>query len=105
MNPTTRIEQAGTGFMTAAQLDRIVSEHGDLRHGDRWGRWIYDAEHLVLSAPVYGPNNPYEIDLERCCSDADAWGWVSHLAMKTWATDADVGAVARALRAWLGRLA
>jgi hypothetical protein len=106
VNPTARLDDAlrarSPDFITLADVDALMAEHGDLRDGDRWGRWTYDASVNVLSIPAYGPTTlPYEVDLDRCGSELDAWGWAAHIGRKVWATDADVGALLRALSYWL----
>lgn len=52
---------------------------------------------------AYAPGEPYRIDLDRCRSEIEAHGWVWHIAGKTWATDADLGALVRALRTFTTR--
>jgi hypothetical protein len=108
MNPTDRLLRAmplaENGLprpVSLAELNTLAVEHADLRDGDRWERWTYSASLNVLTIPAYGPGATYEVDLDRCRSDLEAWRWVSHIAGKVWATDADVGALLRALKCWL----
>jgi hypothetical protein len=108
MNPQERVERAMAavtagrplGFSTLDELDTVCREHGAVRDGDRWGRWTWHAPSRVLSIDADGA---YEIDLDRCTSPMSDLDWILHLAGKTWATNADVGALVRALRAIRGR--
>ncbi len=100
-NPTTRIARAlataPERFLTLGQLEAVVRAEGDVRDGDRWGRWIYRPGTRALYIQPYGNGGEYEVDLGRCRTPSDVLDWVSHISMKTWATDADVGALVRAL--------
>ena len=111
MNPDERVAQAvreksrsaGPELATInlADVGDILREESDLRDGDRWGRWTYMSDYRVLSIDAYGPGATYEVHMEPCRDEWEAFRCVAHIAGKTWATDADVGALARALRCWL----
>jgi hypothetical protein len=54
--------------------------------------WRYDADRLVLD--LYdGPRRIYEVDLERCRTNAQVVDWLAQVSAKQWATAAVVGAL------------
>lgn len=61
-------------------------------------RWHLDRERLCL---VLGDSTTgawaYEVDLERCRTSAEALDWIMQVAGKTWATDAVIAGLVRAL--------
>ncbi|MDP2959664.1 MAG: hypothetical protein Q8N53_24890 [Longimicrobiales bacterium] len=67
------------------------------RHGDTWGPWRYDADAQVL---IYGSGTVrYRVDLDRCRTSPETMAWVRQVAGNSWATDADLGALLRAILA------
>lgn len=63
-----------------------------------WGDWYYDPSNQTLNYQPEGcATELYYVDLDRCTSYAEAWDWVSHIGNKTWATDAVLGGLVRAL--------
>lgn len=108
MNPETRIaralEEQATPFASAAELEALARVHGDLRDGDRWGAWIYRAGPGVLDFQRDPPRGArFEVDLAQAMTPATVLDWLFRLSGKPWATDADVGALVRALRTVTGR--
>lgn len=102
-NPETRLaralDQRTTPFASAAELEALARLHGDLRDGDRWGAWVYRVQSSVLAFhpdPSRAPS--YEVDLARTPTRDAVLDWVFQVSAKPWATDADVGALVRALR-------
>lgn len=85
--------------ISMAELEEVFGEHGDLRDGDRWGRWTYHAGPRVLCLE----EKAYDVDLDRCRTAEEVYDWIVHIAGKVWATDADIGALVRALRVVVGR--
>lgn len=63
------------------------------RAGD-WGPWRLDGRTCVLY-----PDEPYryEVDLETCTSSAEVLDWICQIAGKTWADDATLAGLVRAL--------
>jgi hypothetical protein len=59
------------------------------KHGDKWGKWKFDVERLVL---VYrkGRHN-YEVDVERMTNSSHTLDWIFQVAGKSWASPEDVG--------------
>jgi hypothetical protein len=64
--------------------------------GERWGKWEFDAEGLVLK---YGEDgrNEYEVDLGSITSSAEMLEWIFQVSVKTWASREDIGNLVRAL--------
>jgi hypothetical protein len=63
------------------------------QRGD-WGPWRLDPAVLVL---YLEPHHAYEVDLERCTTSAEVLDWVCQVAAKTWADDATLAGLVRAL--------
>lgn len=59
-----------------------------------WGPWRLDTENCVLY-----PVEPYryEIDLETCTTSAEVLDWICQIAGKTWADNATLAGLIRAL--------
>lgn len=98
-NPDKRIRDEINrrgGVVSMTELGAICRTHGAPRHGDKWGRWRFDARRreLVIRAPG---GAPYEIALDSCTTRTEVWDWVEHMAQKHWITNADLGALVRAL--------
>jgi hypothetical protein len=56
-----------------------------------WGPWRFDARRRVLD------HDWYEIDLDRCTSSAEVLDWICQVAGKSWADDATIAGLVRAL--------
>lgn len=93
-NPTKRIDAAlevherpigDATAVCAAAILAVSEEHGDLRHGDRWGPWVWNEASWTLdyTGPGYA-GHPYGVDVEGILDaekpDAEAWDWVRHVA-------------------------
>ncbi|SFQ26564.1 hypothetical protein [Amycolatopsis rubida] len=66
--------------------------------GDRdWGPWRLDPETLVLFCEDDAHPSGYEVDLELCLTSAQVLDWIMQVEMKTWADDAVVAGLVRAL--------
>jgi hypothetical protein len=65
-----------------------------------WGPWCLDPTRLVLEC-YEGRRWVYEVDLEQCTTSAQVLDWIAQVAMKTWATDAVIAGLIRALDAVL----
>jgi hypothetical protein len=86
--------------------DKVRTENGTIPvfkaevpypvHGDRWGKWEFDAESLVLKYRESG-RNEYEIDLQSMTSSAEMIDWIFQLSMKTWVSRQEIGDLVRAL--------
>lgn len=59
----------------------------------RWGPWRRSGQYLVTEAGGY----EYAISLSTCTSSAQVLDWIAQIAMKTWASDAVVAELVRAL--------
>ena len=72
----------------------FASGHEETSH-----RWICDPARLclVLGNPETGAWS-YEVDLEDCTTSAQALDWIMQVASKTWATDAVIAGLVRAIR-------
>jgi hypothetical protein len=64
---------------------------GYIRH---WGPWALNKGTLALE---HIEGRDYWIDLERCTTPAEVLDWIAKVAGKTWADDATVAGLARAL--------
>ncbi len=62
-----------------------------------WAGWQYESQTLVLAFYEEG-RWTYEVDLERCTTSAEVLDWIMQVASKTWATDAVIAGLVRALR-------
>jgi hypothetical protein len=62
--------------------------------GDDWGPWRLNPEARVLH--TVEPYR-YEIDLDTCTTSAEVLDWICQAAGKTWADDATVAGLIRAL--------
>ncbi|MFT4174075.1 MAG: hypothetical protein QM639_16045 [Rhodocyclaceae bacterium] len=58
-----------------------------------WGPWEFNAEHLTLENKV----EQYYVSLGRCNNSAEVLDWIAQIAHKTWADDATVAHLVRAL--------
>lgn len=65
------------------------------REPDRneWGPWKRAANntlrtcaggYVVFEEPGKESTRGHEVDLDRCATNDEAWGWIRHLAQKTW---------------------
>ncbi len=84
-----RGEPVGEGMLvSAAELKEAVDPPSD------WGPWRIDTRSWVLY-----PVRPYryEVDLEECLTSAQVLDHVAQIASKTWADDATVAGLIRAL--------
>lgn len=75
------------------QSTRLSDIEPDESHGD-WGPWRLDKSVYVLF-----PTTPYryEVDLEDCTTSAEVLDWIFQIAGKTWADDATIAGLVRAL--------
>lgn len=64
--------------------------------GDRWGKWEFDAESLVLKDRENG-RNEYEVDLESITSSAAMLECIFQVDIKTWLSREDIGNLIEAL--------
>jgi hypothetical protein len=64
--------------------------------GERWGKWEFDAESLVLKYRENG-RNEYEVDLGNITSSAGMLDWIFEVSSKTWASREDIGNLVSAL--------
>ena len=72
----------------------------------RPNRWYFEPVNLTLAlspsgrrlmdGDLLGPGE-YEVDLERCTTSAQVLDWIVQVSKKTWATDAIVADLVRAL--------
>src|SRR5688572_29071962 len=74
-----------------------MTEHHQLLaddHAPKWGPWRLDPEARVLY-----PDEPcqYEIDLDTCTTSAEVLDWICQVIGKSWADDATVAGLVRAL--------
>jgi len=58
-----------------------------------WGRWHLNTDILSLEHSVID----YGVDLRRCNSSAEILDWIIQISQKTWASNADIGNLVRAL--------
>lgn len=58
-----------------------------------WGPWRLDPDQQIL----YITQPVYDIDLKQCVAKVGLLGWISHMASKTWMTDAHLAGLVRAL--------
>jgi len=77
--------QAGHTSMTLSEMSKVNVPYPE--HGDRWGKWEFDAKRLCL---VFDDGR-YEIDLEKITSSAPMLDWIFQVNMKAWASRKDVG--------------
>jgi hypothetical protein len=63
-------------------------------HGDRWGKWEFDAKRLCL---VFDGAGGYEVDLEEMTTSAQMLDWIFQVSNKAWAERKDVGDLIQAL--------
>ncbi|MBM2826472.1 MAG: hypothetical protein HW403_536 [Dehalococcoidia bacterium] len=68
--------------------------------GEAWGPWRYNRDNLTLEF-WRGQKLRYYVDLERCRNSAEILDWVAQVSDKSWASDADVGQLVRALNGLL----
>lgn len=61
-----------------------------------WGPWRLDPEVRVLY-PTGPGHYRYEVDLDRCRTSAEVLDWICQIAGKTWADDATIAGLVRAL--------
>lgn len=75
-------------LMSAAELMEAVDPPSD------WGPWRLGTRSWVLY-----PTGPYryEVDLEECLDSARVLDWIAQVAQKTWADNATVAGLIRAL--------
>lgn len=73
-------------------LAEYKAHRASIKHGKRWGNWTLDAIRLVL---VYNENGPYqsdepdwegcylgyEVDLEKCTTNAAVLDWIFQIEM------------------------
>jgi hypothetical protein len=64
----------------------------------KYGTWQYDPDTMLLSLERDG-KSLYEVPLYECSTSAVALDWIMQVTMKTWATDADLAGLLRAIRA------
>lgn len=62
---------------------------------DSWGGWQLNSRTYVLV--TRSPGYAYELDLELCLTSAQTLDWICQVAGKTWATDAVLAGLIRAL--------
>ena len=72
----------------------------------RANRWYFERANLTLALSPSGRRlmdgdllgaGEYEVDLERCTTPAQVLDWIVQVSKKTWATDAIVADLVRAL--------
>lgn len=63
----------------------------------RWGGWRLDGATFELAYPAYDGGGEYQVDLEQCCTSAQAFDWIMQVIGKTWATDDCIAGLVRAL--------
>lgn len=78
----------GGWMYTGAELLDAVIPPSD------WGSWHLDTTAWVLYSD---PPHPYEVDLERCLTSAQMLDHIMQVAGKTWADDATIAGLVRAL--------
>jgi hypothetical protein len=61
-----------------------------------WGPWMLDPSNRVLKAND-DERNEYEIDLDQCLTAPQVLDWIAQVTHKTWADDATVAGLVRAL--------
>ena len=61
------------------------------------GRWIFDAQHLVLDFVDANGRWIYDVDLERCRTSAEVLDWIIQVRKKQWACDAVLADLIRQL--------
>lgn len=65
--------------------------------------WVLDPDTFVLRiedvrrSVIDGPGDAYEVDLEECLTSAQVLDWIMQVAQKTWATDAVLAGLVRAV--------
>ena len=80
--------------MNAAEILEVSLKTPYPEHGDRWGRWEFDAKRLCL---VFQGIGGYEVDLEKMSTSAQMLDWIFQVSNKTWAERKDVGDLIQAL--------
>lgn len=66
-----------------------------------FGGWWLDKDALCLVFTDEGGREIYDVDLERCRTSAEVLDWICQVAWKTWATDATIAGLVRALNHYL----
>jgi hypothetical protein len=64
---------------------------------ERYGRWRYDAERIVLVYVGDEGRDEYEVDPEECTTSAETLDRIAQVSKKTWASREDVGYLVQAL--------
>jgi hypothetical protein len=81
---------SASGYIATRLSDVAPSGRSD------WGPWSLDRKVRVLY--VTEPSGyRYEVDLDRCLSSAEVLDWVCQIAGKTWADDATLAGLVRAI--------
>lgn len=63
----------------------------------KFGTWEYDPDSMLLTLERDG-RQLYEVPLYECTTSAATLDWIIQVATKTWATDADLAGLVRAIR-------
>ena len=69
---------------------------------EKYGRWRYDPDRIVLVYVGDEGREEYEVDPEECTSSAKTLDWIAQVSGKTWASREDVGNLVEALDDLLG---
>jgi hypothetical protein len=80
-------------------VTRRLSSPTSLSSHPDWGGWRLNTSNYTLEHPD-GPAR-YYVDLERCLTSAEVLDFIAQIAGKTWADDACLAGLVRALKSVL----
>lgn len=77
-----------------------------VKHGQRWGKWSYDAKRLTLDYHTKEPRDPDNpaswFSLRDCCTASEVLDWIAHFNTCAWAGRKGMGDLLQALDEILG---